>query len=159
VTEVTGDWSLLMPSNSAVYGILVQGEAEKKKITRRRRERGDSQRRKEKAPASEGGRYKCCGGNALDYRSKLVEPMGFEPTTSSMPSRRAPSCATAPPKERIEFYHRIWVRDASDRPKDNRPLHRRGFVFFGEEPHDYEELEAHGEEAEDAAFGADSTAG
>src|ERR1700720_742725 len=29
---------------------------------------------------------------------KLVEPMGFEPTTSSMPSRRAPSCATAPPK-------------------------------------------------------------
>ena len=27
----------------------------------------------------------------------LVEPMGFEPTTSSMPSRRAPSCATAPP--------------------------------------------------------------
>jgi hypothetical protein len=26
----------------------------------------------------------------------LVEPMGFEPTTSSMPSRRAPSCATAP---------------------------------------------------------------
>src|SRR5208283_1367708 len=26
----------------------------------------------------------------------LVEPMGFEPTTSSMPSRRAPNCATAP---------------------------------------------------------------
>jgi hypothetical protein len=26
-----------------------------------------------------------------------VEPMGFEPTTSSMPSRRAPNCATAPP--------------------------------------------------------------
>jgi hypothetical protein len=25
-----------------------------------------------------------------------VEPMGFEPTTSSMPSRRAPNCATAP---------------------------------------------------------------
>jgi hypothetical protein len=25
--------------------------------------------------------------------------MGFEPTTSSMPSRRAPNCATAPPKE------------------------------------------------------------
>src|SRR6266481_7125467 len=31
------------------------------------------------------------------YISKLVEPMGFEPTTSSMPSRRAPNCATAPP--------------------------------------------------------------
>ena len=29
---------------------------------------------------------------------KLVEPMGFEPTTSSMPSRRAPNCATAPPE-------------------------------------------------------------
>jgi hypothetical protein len=27
-----------------------------------------------------------------------VEPMGFEPTTSSMPSRRAPNCATAPPE-------------------------------------------------------------
>src|ERR1700681_4898855 len=31
------------------------------------------------------------------YSEKLVEPMGFEPTTSSMPSRRAPNCATAPP--------------------------------------------------------------
>src|SRR5260370_20105754 len=29
--------------------------------------------------------------------SVLVEPMGFEPTTSSMPSRRPPNCATAPP--------------------------------------------------------------
>jgi hypothetical protein len=28
-----------------------------------------------------------------------VEPMGFEPTTSSMPSRRAPNCATAPHEE------------------------------------------------------------
>jgi len=27
---------------------------------------------------------------------KLVEPKGFEPSTSSMPSRRAPNCATAP---------------------------------------------------------------
>ena len=27
-----------------------------------------------------------------------MEPMGFEPTTSSMPSRRAPNCATAPPE-------------------------------------------------------------
>jgi hypothetical protein len=32
-------------------------------------------------------------------REKLVEPMGFEPTTSSMPSRRAPNCATAPPQD------------------------------------------------------------
>src|SRR5882672_9908252 len=31
------------------------------------------------------------------YIEELVEPMGFEPTTSSMPSRRAPNCATAPP--------------------------------------------------------------
>ena len=29
----------------------------------------------------------------------MVEPAGFEPATSSMPSRRAPNCATAPPKE------------------------------------------------------------
>ena len=28
-----------------------------------------------------------------------MEPMGFEPTTSSMPSRRAPNCATAPPED------------------------------------------------------------
>jgi hypothetical protein len=28
----------------------------------------------------------------------LVEPGGFEPPTSSMPSRRAPNCATAPPE-------------------------------------------------------------
>ena len=27
-----------------------------------------------------------------------MEPMGFEPTVSSMPSRRAPNCATAPPR-------------------------------------------------------------
>ena len=35
----------------------------------------------------------------LKFFAKLVEPMGFEPTTSSMPSRRAPNCATAPPEE------------------------------------------------------------
>jgi hypothetical protein len=29
----------------------------------------------------------------------LVEPGGFEPPTSSMPSRRAPNCATAPPDD------------------------------------------------------------
>ncbi len=29
----------------------------------------------------------------------LVEPKGFEPSTSSMPSRRAPNCATAPPQD------------------------------------------------------------
>ena len=32
-----------------------------------------------------------------------MEPMGFEPTTSSMPSRRAPNCATAPLNECLEF--------------------------------------------------------
>src|SRR5713226_5052449 len=36
----------------------------------------------------------CRGKNTFCH---LVEPMGFEPTTSSMPSRRAPNCATAPP--------------------------------------------------------------
>src|SRR5690242_13024200 len=40
---------------------------------------------------------------ALINRAILVEPMGFEPTTSSMPSRRAPNCATAPPEERLKF--------------------------------------------------------
>src|SRR5271167_5200678 len=35
----------------------------------------------------------------------LVEPMGFEPTTSSMPSRRAPNCATAPPGNTSKVYH------------------------------------------------------
>ncbi len=37
----------------------------------------------------------------------MVEPMGFEPTTSSMPSRRAPNCATAPPEELQKVYHRL----------------------------------------------------
>jgi hypothetical protein len=40
---------------------------------------------------------------------QLVEPMGFEPTASSMPSRRAPNCATAPPGLGInwsKFYSR-----------------------------------------------------
>src|SRR5215831_5396110 len=32
--------------------------------------------------------------------------MGFEPTTSSMPSRRAPNCATAPPEAQRKFYHK-----------------------------------------------------
>ncbi len=41
------------------------------------------------------------------HRENLVEPMGFEPTTSSMPSRRAPNCATAPPKERNGSAHSI----------------------------------------------------
>src|SRR5690242_12499078 len=36
-------------------------------------------------------------GRESNCRRFLVEPMGFEPTTSSMPSRRAPNCATAPP--------------------------------------------------------------
>ena len=39
--------------------------------------------------------------------------MGFEPTTSSMPSRRAPSCATAPPKELHKVYHKICAAEAS----------------------------------------------
>ena len=34
----------------------------------------------------------------------MVEPKGFEPSTSSMPSRRAPNCATAPPNEQSLTY-------------------------------------------------------
>ncbi len=33
--------------------------------------------------------------------------MGFEPTTSSMPSRRAPNCATAPLEELPKVYHNL----------------------------------------------------
>src|SRR6266850_1533486 len=40
---------------------------------------------------------------AIGLKRELVEPMGFEPTTSSMPSRRAPNCATAPPEELPKF--------------------------------------------------------
>jgi hypothetical protein len=36
----------------------------------------------------------------VGHAGELVEPMGFEPTTSSMPSRRAPNCATAPRSDR-----------------------------------------------------------
>jgi hypothetical protein len=41
-----------------------------------------------------------------------VEPMGFEPTTSSMPSRRAPNCATAPPESYL-YNASIEARDSS----------------------------------------------
>src|SRR5437868_14427146 len=34
--------------------------------------------------------------DALKYASKLVDLVGIEPTTSSMPWKRAPSCATGP---------------------------------------------------------------
>ena len=46
----------------------------------------------------------------------MVEPMGFEPTTSSMPSRRAPNCATAPPAttELLNIYS-IRERRASNK--------------------------------------------
>src|SRR5215469_7075185 len=42
----------------------------------------------------------------------LVEPMGFEPTTSSMPSRRAPNCATAPPKDIFDSTTRLMKKPA-----------------------------------------------
>ena len=35
-------------------------------------------------------------GSTDRYPFMVVEPTGFEPVTSSMPSRRAPNCATAP---------------------------------------------------------------
>src|SRR5215471_5809295 len=47
------------------------------------------------------------------YTGKLVEPMGFEPTTSSMPSRRAPNCATAPPKECLSLSQHAKERVAA----------------------------------------------
>jgi hypothetical protein len=34
----------------------------------------------------------------------MVDPGGFEPPTSSMPSRRAANCATAPPGAYLYFY-------------------------------------------------------
>jgi hypothetical protein len=49
----------------------------------------------------------------------LVEPMGFEPTTSSMPSRRAPNCATAPPESYCSNPS-IGARDSSRLPVLNR---------------------------------------
>src|SRR5260221_10393063 len=51
-------------------------------------------------------------------KRSLVEPMGFEPTTSSMPSRRAPNCATAPPKETtilILHEHGVSVHDRGNK--------------------------------------------
>jgi hypothetical protein len=56
-------------------------------------------------------------------RRKLVEPMGFEPTTSSMPSRRAPNCATAPPYELVKFtifFKGFSCRDANRSRGDHR---------------------------------------
>ena len=40
--------------------------------------------------------------------------MGFEPTASSMPSRRAPNCATAPPLLLFDFITRRQVRQQTD---------------------------------------------
>jgi hypothetical protein len=64
----------------------------------------------------------------------LVEPMGFEPTTSSMPSRRAPNCATAPPEHflmlaqaRNERLRRALSKRATDRP-DVRALAQGDFL-------------------------------
>ena len=47
-------------------------------------------------------------------RVELVEPMGFEPTTSSMPSRRAPNCATAPPFEELRYFYITLLRGGSN---------------------------------------------
>ena len=38
-------------------------------------------------------------------KTEVVEPTGFEPVTSSMPSRRAPNCATAPHYRRDIIYN------------------------------------------------------
>src|SRR6266852_2848940 len=55
-------------------------------------------------------------GTRPNFLDILVEPMGFEPTTSSMPSRRAPSCATAPPN---------FSSLAQDYPPGSTPSHFR----------------------------------
>ncbi len=51
-------------------------------------------------------RAKCgqafCGGSAK-LLSDLVDLIGIEPMTSSMPWKRAPSCATGPHKEGCNF--------------------------------------------------------
>src|SRR5271168_1387104 len=47
-------------------------------------------------------------------RKNLVEPMGFEPTTSSMPSRRAPNCATAPPSKNYRYFYITGIRSGSN---------------------------------------------
>jgi hypothetical protein len=53
--------------------------------------------------------------------------MGFEPTTSSMPSRRAPNCATAPPGKQTTntILHELKGRvyDTEDRRWAGFPAH------------------------------------
>lgn len=44
-----------------------------------------------------------------NHNEGVVEPTGFEPVTSSMPSRRAPNCATAPRYNRATVQ---WNQDA-----------------------------------------------
>ena len=78
-------------------------------------------------PSAQGGaRHQVLGSEAQIVRTdqrklrlcEMVEPMGFEPTTSSMPSRRAPNCATAPPKERNgKRLYSIRRRRASNRAR------------------------------------------
>jgi hypothetical protein len=42
----------------------------------------------------------------LSYPKNLVDLVGFEPTTSSMPWKRAPSCATGPLRKNLMIRRR-----------------------------------------------------
>jgi hypothetical protein len=53
--------------------------------------------------------------------SNLVEPVGFEPTASSMPWRRAANCATAPP----EVSGRVFIASRHVAVKPPRILEQR----------------------------------
>jgi hypothetical protein len=60
----------------------------------------------------------------LEFRRvKLVDLVGIEPTTSSMPWKRAPSCATGP-----QCYFTIFAdRGAFVKPKVLRDVQQEGF--------------------------------
>jgi hypothetical protein len=47
------------------------------------------------------------------HAQSLVEPAGFEPATSSMPSRRAPNCATAPRSRTTTIYFYSTLQDTA----------------------------------------------
>jgi hypothetical protein len=60
----------------------------------------------------------------------LVELMGFEPTTSSMPSRRAPNCATAPPEQLLTMLTSSrWIRLSAAKIDERKLLTRTGITI------------------------------
>jgi hypothetical protein len=55
----------------------------------------------------------------------LVDLIGIEPMTSSMPWKRAPSCATGPHTTGMQLFYCLcsgWIRQSADAPAIERSV-------------------------------------